>query len=63
MIRILQVVAAALSPSQRDLVVWFRAPPHEGDADSFGFFTAHVLSLETGHAHTPRIDVHDHSEV
>jgi len=36
------VVAAALTPSKRDLVVWGRVPAHEGDRHSFAFFSAHV---------------------
>jgi hypothetical protein len=41
-----QVVAARLTPSQRDLVVWGWVPPHAGDPDSFAFFTATVVNIQ-----------------
>lgn len=37
-----QVVAAGMTPSLRDLVVWIRIAAQEGDPHSFGFFSAHV---------------------
>lgn len=40
--RCLQVVAASMTPSMRDLVVWARVAAQEGDPHSFAFFSAHV---------------------
>ena len=36
------VVGAVLSPSQRDLLLRQHLPPHEGDPDSWGLFSAQV---------------------
>jgi hypothetical protein len=35
----------------------------QGDHDSYGFFSFHIVSLQTMRAATPRIDVYDHSQV
>eukprot|EP00798_Chlamydomonas_sp_ICE-L_P016711 gene16711-22979_t len=56
------VVSAAMSPSQRDLVIWCTVQPQPGDPDSFSFFACHVINLETMRPNTPRIDVYDHSQ-
>ncbi len=36
------MVAAELTPSRRDLVVWCHVAPQAGDFDSFGYFSVHV---------------------
>ncbi|KXZ48331.1 hypothetical protein GPECTOR_28g737 [Gonium pectorale] len=57
-----RVVSAALTPSRRDLVVWCGVAPQPGDLDSFGYFSVHVLNVESGfRPSTPRIDIYDHS--
>ncbi|GFR51729.1 hypothetical protein Agub_g14180, partial [Astrephomene gubernaculifera] len=57
-----RVVAAELTPSRADLVMWCHVAGQPGDADSFGYFSVHVLNVEAGlKPNTPRIDIYDHS--
>ncbi|KAG2500495.1 hypothetical protein HYH03_001274 [Edaphochlamys debaryana] len=57
-----RVVAAELTPSREDLVVWCHVGAQAADVDSFGYFSVHVLNVESGlRSHTPRIEVYDHS--
>ncbi|KAF5835940.1 hypothetical protein DUNSADRAFT_6650 [Dunaliella salina] len=57
-----QVVAAGMTPSMRDLVIWARVAAQEADPHSFAFFSAHVINIETMRSTVPRIDVYDHSQ-
>ncbi|GLI68278.1 hypothetical protein VaNZ11_012636, partial [Volvox africanus] len=58
-----RVVAAAMTPSCRDLVVWCHMAPQAGDVDSFGYFSVHVLNVEEGFKPlTPRVEIYDHSK-